>query len=144
MTAYMPKAKSCEWDTPTTLKNQLHEEFGQFDLDAATRLDNPMNALSIFTKEDDALRINSNWTGNVVYLNPPYGRIISKWIIKAIEEHEKGNAKKIVMLLPARTCTIWFHYLYERKDVEIRFIKGRLRYNDASPAPFPSMVVILG
>jgi site-specific DNA-methyltransferase (adenine-specific) len=144
MSAYMPKAKSIEWDTPTTLKNQLHQEFGQFDLDAATRIDNPMNAISILTKEDDALAMSSNWNGNLVYLNPPYGRIISKWIIKAIFEYEKGNAKKIVMLLPARTCTIWFHYIYERNDVEIRFIKGRLRYNDASPAPFPSMLVILG
>jgi len=144
MSAYMPQPKSVEWDTPTTLKNQLHEEFGQFDLDPATRSDNPMKALSILTKENDGLSNDSNWIGKVVYLNPPYGRIISKWIIKAIDEHEKGNAKKIVMLLPARTCTIWFHHLYERKDVEIRFIKGRLRYNDASPAPFPSMLVILG
>jgi len=144
MSAYMPQPKSVEWDTPTTLKNQLHEEFGQFDLDPATRSDNPMKALSILTKENDGLSNDSNWIGKVVYLNPPYGRIISKWIIKAIDEHEKGNAKKIVMLLPARTCTIWFHNLYQRKDVEIRFIKGRLRYNDASPAPFPSMLVILG
>jgi len=144
MTAYMPKAKSVEWDTPTTLKQKLHEEFGQFDLDAATRIDNPMNATSIITKEDDGLSISSHWVGNLVYLNPPYGRIISKWIIKALDEYEKGNAKKIVMLLPSRTCTVWFHYLYERQDTEIRFIKGRLRYNDSTPAPFPSMLVILG
>jgi len=144
MSAYMPQAKSVEWDTPTTLKHKLHEEFGQFDLDAATRLENPMKARSILTKEDDALSMNTNWFGNLVYLNPPYGRIISKWIIKAIDQYEKGNAKKIVMLLPSRTCTVWFHYLYERQDTEIRFIKGRLRYNDSNPAPFPSMLVILG
>jgi site-specific DNA-methyltransferase (adenine-specific) len=144
MTAYMPQAKSVEWDTPTTLKNQLHEEFGQFDLDAATREDNPMNAVSILTKENDALAMTSNWIGDVVYLNPPYGRIIKDFISKALFEYEKGNAKKIVMLLPSRTCTRWFHSIYQRSDVELRFIKGRLRYNDSNPAPFPSMLVILG
>lgn len=144
MTAYMPQAKSVEWDTPTTFKHKLHEEFGQFDLDAATRKDNPMKARSILTKEDDALSMNTNWFGNLVYLNPPYGRVIKDFISKALFEYEKGNAKKIVMLLPSRTDTKWFHSIYSRNDIEIRFIKGRLRYNDSNPAPFPSMLVILG
>ena len=144
MTAYMPKAKSVEWDTPTELRKQLIQRFGTFDLDAASRIDNPMKALRVITKEQDALQINTEWKGNTVYLNPPYGRIISLFIHKAIFEYEIGNAKKIVMLLPSRTCTKWFHLIYERKDVQIEFIKGRLRYNDSSPAPFPSMLVILG
>ena len=144
MSAYMPKAKSVEWDTPTELREQLILRFGTFDLDAATRIDNPMKAASIITIENDALSMNTNWVGNLVYLNPPYGRIIKDFISKAIFEYEKGNAKKIVMLLPSRTCTKWFHLIYERKDVQIEFIKGRLRYNDSGPAPFPSMLVILG
>lgn len=49
-----------------------------------------------------------------------------------------------VMLLPARTDTRWFHdYIYNNPRSEIRFIKGRLKFNDGdSPAPFPSMVVV--
>lgn len=48
----------------------------------------------------------------------------------------------VVMLIPARTDTRWFHdYIYGR--AEIRFIKGRLKFNDGKGgAPFPSMVVI--
>lgn len=47
-----------------------------------------------------------------------------------------------VMLLPARTDTRWFHtYIYGK--AEIRFIKGRLRFGNATEnAPFPSMIVI--
>ena len=58
------------------------------------------------------------------------------------EDH--GNL--VVMLLPARTDTKWFHdYIYHK--AEIRFIRGRLRFTDddgnaADPAPFPSMLVI--
>ena len=49
---------------------------------------------------------------------------------------------KIVMLIPARTDTRYFHdYIYHK--AEIRFIKGRLKFGDGkAPAPFPSMLVI--
>ena len=48
------------------------------------------------------------------------------------------------MLIPARTDTRWFHeYIYGRKNVEIRFIRGRLKFGGSkNSAPFPSMVVI--
>ena len=46
------------------------------------------------------------------------------------------------MLLPARTDTSWFHdYIYG--TAEIRFLRGRLYFNDGiGRAPFPNMVVI--
>jgi hypothetical protein len=57
-----------------------------------------------------------------------------------------------VFLLPVRTDTKWFHsYVDQQKNVEIRFIKGRLKFttpkNDELKytelsAPFPSMIVI--
>ena len=48
----------------------------------------------------------------------------------------------IVMLLPARTDTRWFHeFIY--KKAKIRFVRGRLKFGDGkNSAPFPSMVVI--
>ena len=50
----------------------------------------------------------------------------------------------VVMLLPARTDTKWFHkYIYNNPKCEIRFIKGRLKFgNSKNSAPFPSMIVI--
>lgn len=46
------------------------------------------------------------------------------------------------MLIPARTDTKAFHrYIYN--IAEIRFIKGRLHFNNSTnSAPFPSMIVI--
>lgn len=135
------QGRHVEWFTPTSVKKDLIEEFGVFDLDAATALSNPMEATKFFTKEDDALQ--QDWIGTNVYLNPPYGRIIGKFIDKAILEWESGNSKRIVMLLPSRTCTKWFHKLHEHPAVEIRFFKGRLRFNDANPAPMPSLLAII-
>ena len=50
------------------------------------------------------------------------------------------------MLVPARTDTGWFHeYIYNKKDVEVRFLKGRLKFGGSkNSAPFPSMVVVFG
>ena len=77
----------------------------------------------------------------MVFCNPPYGRAISHWVRKAYQESRKADTT-VVMLLPARTDTAWFHdYIYHR--AEIRFIRGRLKFGDArQSAPFPSMVVI--
>jgi len=46
-----------------------------------------------------------------------------------------------VCLIPSRTDTWWWHN-YVMKADEIRFVKGRLHFNDRGPAPFPSAVVI--
>ena len=72
------------------------------------------------------------------WCNPPYGRTINQWIKRCSEE------RNVVMLLPARTDTKYFHnYIYNKPNVEIRFIKGRLKFGDSvNSAPFPSMIVI--
>lgn len=55
----------------------------------------------------------------------------------------RGGDTTVVMLIPARTDTAYFHdYIYKKHAV--RFIRGRLHFNESkSAAPFPSMVVIM-
>lgn len=75
-----------------------------------------------------------------VYCNPPYGREIGLWVKKAYEESLSGQL--VVMLLPARTDTKWFHD-YILGKAEIRFVRGRLKFGDSNnSAPFPSMVIV--
>ena len=63
------------------------------------------------------------------------------WIKKAYEESLKG--KVCVMLLPARTDTRIFHEIILPFAKEIRWIKGRLKFEQYNnSAPFPSMIVI--
>lgn len=79
--------------------------------------------------------------GARVFCNPPYGRETGRWVAKAYEEgHKPGSL--VVLLLPARTDTTYFHdYILGRS--EIRFIRGRLKFGGGkNPAPFPSMLVI--
>ena len=75
-----------------------------------------------------------------VFVNPPYGKEISKWVKKAYEESR--YCEVVVMLIPARTDTAWF-WNYIHGKAEIRFVRGRLHFNDSkSAAPFPSMVAV--
>lgn len=73
------------------------------------------------------------------FVNPPYSEI-GPWMEKAMLESTAG--KCVVLLVPSRTDTRWWHS-YAMKAKEIRFIKGRLRFNGAkNGAPFPSAIVI--
>ena len=79
--------------------------------------------------------------GHVVFCNPPYGTEIKNWVKKCYEESRKENTV-VVMLIPARTDTKYFHEFIWNKS-EIRFVKGRLKFgNSKNSAPFPSMVVV--
>lgn len=127
---------SIEWETPQALFDELNDEF-HFTLDPCSTHENAKCAKH-YTKAEDGLK--QDWTGETVWCNPPYGREISKWIRKCYDHFTMGGTA--VMLIPARTDTKAFHsYIYN--IAEIRFIKGRLRFNNSSNnAPFPSMIVI--
>lgn len=76
-----------------------------------------------------------------MFCNPPYGRELPRWVRKCYEESRKGAL--VVMLIPARTDTAYFHDYIYHKAKEVRFIRGRLHFNGhRNAAPFPSMVVI--
>lgn len=130
-----------DWCTPKDFFDDLNREF-HFVLDAAAT-DKTAKCPEYFTPETDGL--SQSWDiGGAVFCNPPYGRESGKWVQKAYKEYLSG-VRPIVLLIPARTDTRYFHeYIYGKS--EIRFIRGRLRFTDdgnaAGPAPFPSMLVI--
>lgn len=121
------------WGTPDSLFDSLDQEF-HFNLDPCADEFNH-KCERYFTVSDDGL--SQSWDGYNVFCNPPYGRSIGKWVRKAAISHANT-----VLLIPARTDTIWFHrYIYGK--AEIRFLKGRLKFVGAvHNAPFPSMIVI--
>jgi len=114
-----------DWKTPKALYQALDAEFS-FDCDPC-----PPKPIA------DGLAVE--W-GGVSYVNPPYGRVIGKWVAKAYAEAMKG--KTVVLLIPSRTDTRWWHDYCMKAD-EIRFIKGRLHFDDGPcGAPFPSAIVV--
>lgn len=76
-------------------------------------------------------------------MNPPYGRVLPRWMAKAVTEVWKGRARKVICLLPARTDTAWWHSYVLPYAAQIHYLRGRIRFEGAdSSAPFPSAVVI--
>tara|TARA_Y100000401_G_scaffold55907_1_gene44278 strand:+ start:19707 stop:20198 length:492 start_codon:yes stop_codon:yes gene_type:complete len=127
-----------EWATPNDLFEALDDEFG-FTLDPCATDDNH-KCKKYYTKETNGLI--QDWRDEVVFMNPPYGRAIGKWVEKAAHETAHQDCT-VVCLIPARPDTkYWHNYIFPYAS-EIRFLKGRVKFGDgAAGAPFPSAIVI--
>ena len=133
----MFSSRTVEWETPIAFFSKLNETYG-FTLDPCAT-DATAKCPHYFTKGDDGL--SKDWGGNVVFMNPPYGRGIKDWVRKAWQEGTKPDTT-VVCLVPARTDTRWWHD-YCMKAEKVYFVKGRLKFgNSSNSAPFPSAVVV--
>jgi len=134
----MFSSKTGNWATPQEFFDKLSWRFGPFDLDPCASPHNT-KCSNFFTEAENGL--TKDWGESTVFVNPPYGRGIDKWIEKAYNEAKKLDTK-VVMLIPARTDTKYWHK-YVMKASEIYFVKGRLKFGDSENcAPFPSAVVV--
>ena len=124
-----------DWATPQALFDALNAEF-QFTLDPCA-LPHNAKCAKFYTPENDGLA--QDWSGERVFMNPPYGQAIKHWMRKAYES-SKGGAL-VVCLVPARTDTRWWHdYAIHGEQ---RFIKGRVKFGGGKQsAPFPSAIVV--
>ena len=137
MTKGLFSSSTNEWATPKKVFEELNNEF-HFNLDPCSTHENH-KCDKYYTKEDNGLV--QDWGGQCVFCNPPYGREIADWVRKCYEESLKPDTT-VVMLIRARTDTAYFHDYIYHKAKDIRFLRGRLHFNEAGPAPFPSMVVV--
>lgn len=133
----MMSSETDQWATPQEFYDALDAEF-RFTLDTAADATNA-KAPAFYTQEDDGLQ--QSWNGTV-WCNPPYGRVIGDWVKRGREAAVSGEADAVVMLVPSRTDTRWWHDNVMAHAEEVRFVKGRLKFGGKGPAPFPSAVVI--
>ncbi len=127
-----------DWTTPDELFREIDAEFG-FTLDAAASAENKKVA-AFFDKKIDAM--TQDWAPHRIWLNPPYGEgyKLSQWVKKAHDEAQRGAT--VVMLIPARTNTNWFHD-YCLGKAQVRFIRGRPKFGGAEHGlPQPLCFVI--
>lgn len=128
-------SKKTDWATPQDLFDRLNGVWN-FTLDVCAS-DGNAKCKRYFTETDDGL--SKEWSGEVCWMNPPYGRAIKNWIKKAYDESQKGAT--VVCLIPSRTDTVYWHEYVMKGEVE--FLKGRLKFGGAKAgAPFPSAIVV--
>lgn len=131
-----------DWRTPQHVFDFFDSRY-HFQLDAAAREDNALCERFI-GPEEDALSVP--WKAQTVWLNPPYGRGVGKWVEKAYREAQAGRT--VGVLIFARTDTSWWHdYVMRAKLVFL--IRGRLKFlgDNGEPknaATAPSCFVVFG
>lgn len=141
------------WETPDGVFARLDLEF-HFDADVAA---SPQNAkVPTFYCEDHWRRsqprtdgmVNGFQPNTTVWCNPPYGPAVTNWLQAAVEAQQGGTTS--VFLLPSRTDVAWWHmWVWDdslncpRRGVEVRFLRGRIRFKGArASAPFPSVIIV--
>lgn len=140
-------SESSERYSPPDFMQSVRDVLGVIDLDPASiaMANRVVEARRYFDIASDGLK--QLWDAENVYLNPPYGTEITPWVARLISEYQRDAFPQAILLVPARTDTIWFGLLrvYPRC-----FVSGRLKFwNDNDPslkngAPFPSAAFYLG
>lgn len=126
-----------EYSSPISIVLPLIEEFG-ITLDVCASESNA-KCVSYLTENDDAL--NRDWLGNC-WMNPPFGKYLGKWVLKAYSETKKHGGIK-VCLIPVRSNTKWWAKVC--LDAEIRFIIGEVIFDGQSRGLWlPMCVMIFG
>jgi len=145
------------WETPEEVLRRVRD-VSPIALDPCTTVDNPCGATWFYTVKEDGLyrswrrrrQAAAQWSGTdhpaehewLVYMNPPYGRELPRWIAKAIAEAAQGA--EIIALVPSRTDTRWWKLCVE-SAAAIRHWHGRITFRGAAhPAPFPSALIYWG
>lgn len=99
----------------------LIDILGEFDLDPCASKNRYFDiGKTNFTIDDDGL--SKEWHGRV-FMNPPYGRDLPKWLKKMAESRCSGLA-----LVFTRTDTKAFHDYVFKYCSGIFFIKGRIKF----------------
>jgi len=128
------KSKDIEYETPDEIFVPLNKEFN-FTLDVCATKQNA-KCQAFYTKEDDGL--NKDWVG-VCWMNPPFGKVMQKWVAKAFVESRKNAT--VVMLIPVRSNTNWWHkYVMQG---EIRFIRGEVTFKGHKNGLWQPMCIIV-
>lgn len=142
MAGHIATAARQDWCTPKWLVDLVRRVFG-----GIIGLDPCSNAQSIVHAADEWFRngLDFPWAGNV-YVNPPYGRGIAKWIQKAVRERQsRFGARAVIMLIPAAVGTKFWHKWVWPYAHAICFLKGRVRFEGAETgAPMDTAVVYFG
>lgn len=107
------------WLTP----KKYVRAFGKFDLDPCAHPDQfYRTARKMISPPRDGL--SANWKGKRIWLNPPYGPELVKWMRKMANE---GTG---IALIPSRTeVERWFWPFVWESARSILFVKGRIYFH---------------
>lgn len=129
--------------TPCDFFEGMDGWLGPFDIDVAASFENA-KCVNFRSKEDSGLL--GDWHGATkAWVNPPYNDW-ANWVVKALEQIERGYIESATFLIPPRVDTQAFHQLILPNASLIGFVNGRLNFTgphqlEDGTSPDPSMIV---
>lgn len=164
-----PEGERTTWETPQALYDR-YDRVWRFNLDAAALpesarcprfacpptvwdslrsqdwIDDGPDQLTQFTPTEvrhafrDGLALAWHEVASRVWLNPPYGRTIGRWLAKARNEAEHGCL--VVALIPVDPSTRWWQQSVQGV-ADVHYLTSRVRFGGAESSPsFASAVAI--
>ena len=139
--AYIPAAQNEHWNTSQRDVELVRRVLGGIDTDPCSNEGSLVGARRSYTIDDNGLA--HPWYGRV-YVNPPYGRQIMWWMLKALLEIRLGHATEVIFLVPARVDTRWWEACAMQAQ-SICLPRGRRVFEGADAgAPFPVAFIYFG
>lgn len=147
-----PNDDAACWRTPPEVFRPLNREF-HFGLDAAARQGTQLVPWWIGPNHPNPDRRNAftaDWRAckcpgaQSVFVNPPYGGDVFRWMRLA---RRWSDHMATVALVMGRTDVPWFHMEVMPYAAELRFVRGRITFlrvdgSKATSAPAPSVVIV--
>jgi len=139
----MPQREAQATDTWLTPRKIL-DPLGEFDLDPASPIENRnwTGAKKTYTELENGLV--QHWEGRV-WLNPPYGRGIDRWMRK-MSEHVKNGGAGIAFIFARTDTSYWHKHIFPVAKGAL-FLAGRTKFFDSNgvegkhAAPAPSVLI---
>jgi hypothetical protein len=133
-----PNQRNDRWLTPLNVVQAL----GKFDLDPCGAPEHKL-AANTYLLENENDGLSDEWFGRV-WLNPPYGRVMRKWVEKLVE-HGTGTA-----LIPVAAGTKLWQEVVFKEATAIHFYRHRIKFlrrdglQDDMVSPQASALVAFG
>lgn len=141
MAGHIGSAAKDDWNTPPWLVAAVHQVLGGPPaLDPCSNHTSVVGAERSIARPDDGL--SASWAGaRSVFLNPPFGKGLPKWVGRALG-HWRDEGASVLLLLPAAVDTRHWQELVSTAD-GVCFLRGRVRFVGAPAcAPFATAVVL--
>lgn len=120
---------SQHWNTPEHILAVVREVFGgQIGLDPCDNVFSSTQARVSYFGPPHIDGLEAPWDEKTIFVNPPYGRGIEKWIAKAKVVAQADPEKKIILLIPVATETVFWHEHIWDAAQAICFLKGRVSF----------------
>jgi site-specific DNA-methyltransferase (adenine-specific) len=144
MSGHIASAARENWNTPPIIVEAVRLMLGgSVDLDPCSNPASQVGAKRRYSREDGQDGLSMPWDAPTIYVNPPFGKGIAKWVGRCVQAARDGS--RVVLLVPAAVDTRHWHDMIFRHAAEICFLRGRVEFVGAkASAPFATALVYFG